>query len=217
MAKTLANKILRNSSVIRINKSLVKVPKLTAGKRKKADIKKSLSKKNDGNIPTSALINILIKNAVENAKKNKKEREIISEENKAYTSIKEENAQNIGGYGTVSKSYGITPHSSYIDYGKLFSYLGKFRARSPYQSLNDSNQQNKGENGFALASSETMDKAARHIKYLRSSSREFGVGAGGIDALSMVPMGDMSAGEWAEFKLWFQLDKVAYYLKRKIA
>ena len=68
-----------------------------------------------------------------------------------------------------------------------------------------------------MASSETMDEAARHIKYLRSSSREFGVGAGGIDAMSMVPMGGMNSAEWEEFKMWFQLDKVAYYLKRKIA
>ncbi|MBI2655487.1 hypothetical protein HYX06_03630 [Candidatus Woesearchaeota archaeon] len=217
MDKTQADKILRNSSVIKLNKSLVKVPKLTAIKRKKSNIKKTLSKKNEGDIPTSALINILIKNAVENEKNNKKEKKIISEEGKAYALIKDENAQSIGGYGTIPKSYGISANSSYIDYEKLFSYLGKFRAKSPYQSLNNSNPQNNGDDGFALASGEIMDKAARHIKYLRSSSREFGVGAGGIDAMSMVPMGDMSAAEWAEFKLWFQLDKVAYYLKRKIA
>ena len=34
--------------------------------------------------------------------------------------------------------------------------------------------------------------------------------------MSMVPMGGMNSAEWEEFKMWFQLDKVAYYLKRKM-
>ena len=206
--KTLADK-LKGYSKIKLKKAVVKVPKLKVKRKKIGN-----SRIND-KIPTSSVINILIKAAVEKEKREKKEK--VVEKEKSYKILKDEKPAGHGGYGTVAKSYGTSPRTSYVDYEKLFSYLGKFRAKGAYQSLNGSNSQNNGDKGFALISSETMDKATRHIKYLRLPGREFGVGAGGIDSISLVPMGGMDSAEWEEFKLWFQLDKVAYYLKRKMA
>ena len=207
----MAERISSSISRVKIKKTSVKVPKLKVKKEK------SIKPKKEDSFPISSIVNILIKSAIDKTKKERKEK-VAVDEDKSYILKKGERELVVnGGYGTVSKGYGNAPNSSYVDYGKLFSYLGKFRAKGAYQSLNGSNLQNNGNNGFALASSETMDKATRHIKYLRPSGREFGVGAGGIDSISLVPMGGMDAAEWEEFKLWFQLDKVAYYLKRKMA
>ena len=101
--KTLADRILR----VKIKKAAVKIPKL----RVKA--KKLVKAKKDDNFPVSSIISILIKAAVENAKRGKKEKVAI-EEHKSYSLFKEDNELKFnGGYGTVSKSYGASPHTSY--------------------------------------------------------------------------------------------------------
>ena len=206
---TLADKVGKNFVKIALKRYSVKVPSIKIGK-----IKPKKQMQSD-KIAVSALVNILIRNALEKVKREKEKKPAVGDGK--YKLLKEGNFHVQGGYGAVSRSYPSLIHTPYVDYGKLFSYLGKFKAKGAYQSLNGSNSQNNGGNGFALASSETMDKATRHIKYLRPTGREFGVGAGGIDSISLVPMGGMDSSEWEEFKLWFQLDKVAYYLKRKMA
>ena len=119
-----------------------------------------------------------------------------------------------GGYGAVSKSYGMSPHSSYVDYEKIFSYLGKFRANGAYDSFEGRDSPGNGKT-FS-ASAETRDNTVKHIKYFSAPGREFGRGEG-ADLTSLVPIAGMNSGEWEDFKLWFQLEKVAYALKRKIA
>ena len=208
---TLAERVMRNFSRIKIKKASIRVPKLRVRKQNIPMPKKTET-------PISSIVRIIIKNAEEEAKKIvKEESDNESDDDTSVISPKDEKSQAIGGYGTISRNYGAAPQKSYVDYDKIFSYLGKFRANGAYKPLNDSNSQNNGDKGFSLISSETMDQGTRHIKYLRPSTREFGVGAGGIDAMSMVPIGGMDSAEWEEFKLWFQLDKVAYYLKRKMA
>ena len=208
---TLVEKVLKHFSKVKIKRAEVKIPEIkTLNKNQK---NKSIKPNFDSKVPISSIINLMIKAALEEAKLSRKEKK--EPEKKSYNQVKEE--PNVaGGYGAV-KSYTSGVVSSYTDYAKIFSYLGRFRARSAYQSMNDSNSQISGDKGFSVASAETMDKAAKHIRYFRQPGREFGVGAGAFDLLSLVPMGGMDAAEWTEFKLGFQLDQVMYYLKRKTA
>ena len=207
----LMDKVKQDFLKVKVGKSRIKVPRLKiTPKKQRAKAQKPSSK-----IPISTLINIMIKNSIENARKEAKEKS-PAQIGKIYSIIKDNKDENIGGYGTASRNYGGI-QASYVDYEKIFSHVGKFRAHGMYQSFANSDGQNNAEKGFTMASVETMDKAAAHIKYFRPSGREFGVGAGGIDSMSMVPMGGMDVAEWQEFKMWFLLDKVAYYLKRKTA
>ncbi len=207
----LVKKVRTDYSKVKLGKTKVKVPKLNiAQKKQKIRVKKSSSQ-----IPVSVLINILINNSVENIKREAKEKS-SEQTDKSYSIIKDNKDENIGGYGTSSKNYGGI-QASYADYEKIFNHVGKFRAYGMYKSFANPDGQTNAEKGFSMASAETMDKAASHIKYFRLSGREFGVGAGGYDTMSMVPMGGMDIAEWQEFKMWFLLDKVAYYLKRKTA
>ncbi|HLC61850.1 MAG TPA: hypothetical protein VJI52_02435 [Candidatus Nanoarchaeia archaeon] len=208
---TLAEKIRKDFSKVKIIKSRIKVPRLKITSKKQ----RAKAQKPSSQIPISTLINIFIRNSIETARKEAKEKS-PAQTGKVYSIIKDNKDENIGGYGTVSKNYGGI-QTSYVDYEKIFSHVGKFRAHGMYQSFANSDGQNNAEKGFSMASVETMDKAAAHIKYFRHGGREFGVGAGGYDTMSMVPMGGMDIAEWQEFKMWFLLDKVAYYLKRKTA
>ena len=207
----LAEKVRIDCSEINFGKAKIKVPKLgIAPKKQRIKAKKASSQ-----IPISTLINILIKNSIENAKMESKEKPQLQKD-KNYRIIKGHKDENIGGYGTVSKNYGGI-QASYVDYEKIFSHVGKFKARGMYESFANSDGQISAEKEFSLASVETMDKAAVCIKYLRPSGREFGIAGSGIDVVGNVPIAGMDGAEWAEFKMWFLLDKVAYYLKRKTA
>ena len=230
MEKTLASKVSNDFSMKGRGKSAVKVPKLKARERKAVDniptsfiinllIKNSVEnakneKKKDGSIPTSLIINLLIKNSVENAKKEKKKEIKLSfAEDRPYTLLKEDKEQNIGGYGTIPKNYGLTPHTSYVDYGKLFSYLGKFKSQSPYENTADPLETlNKAtESGsFTLADKDSMDKIGRFDKYMKSP-----VTAIQTMALSLVPIAGLSSGEWEEIKNLMRFDPVMYTLKSK--
>ncbi|MBI2558893.1 hypothetical protein HYW20_06225 [Candidatus Woesearchaeota archaeon] len=199
MKKTLGDRVIKNFSKVKLRKASVRVPRLNV---KKANAAKS---KSDDRIPISSIINILIKSAAEKAKKERKER---AHEDKSYKLAKEE-LPSAGGYGSVSKSYGISPHSSYVDYKKLFSYLGKFRAKSAYEDVGDTpvNASNE-ENAFALIGIETMDKGARYVKYFFPKGADFHA-----TLTSLVPIAGMSSSEWEQFKLWMKVDPVMYALK----
>ena len=73
-----------------------------------------------------------------------------------------------GGYGTVSKHYGISPVVKYTDYNKIWGHLGSFRTYNMYgnndESPNEIAMQN-GESSRQMVSMETIDKAAKHFKY----------------------------------------------------
>ncbi|MBI2650574.1 hypothetical protein HYX04_04635 [Candidatus Woesearchaeota archaeon] len=203
--KTLADRISKNFSKVKLKKAAVKVPKLKARKNKAAGLK------SDDRIPVSSIINILIKAAVEKAKTEKKEKAV--EHDKSYKLIKEEKAADIGGYGAVSKGYGSASHASYIDYGKLFSYLGKFKSQSAYENMgNPLEALNKAtESGsFVLADKDSMDKIGRYDKYMRSP-----VMAIQTMALSLVPVAGLSSAEWEEIKNLMRFDSVMYTLKSK--
>lgn len=199
--KTLAD-VVRRFSKIKLKKANVKVPKLRVRKEDNSKTTK------DNKVSIPSIINILIKSAVENAKKERKKK-IAAEEDKSYSLVKDNKEAKFNrDYDTVSKDYGNESHASYIDYGKLFSYLGKFRAQSAYENMGNHLElsDKPAESGsFALIDKETMDKGTRHVKYF----------AGGYDlnTLSLVPVAGMSSSEWEQFKLWMKLDPVIYRLK----
>src|SRR3989338_6596071 len=209
--KTLAEKVKMDFSKIKVGKSRIKVQKLKITSKKQ----RAKAQKPSPQVPISTLVNIFIRNSIETAREEAKEKP-PAQTVKIYSIIKDNKEENIGGYGTVSKNYGGI-QASYVDYEKIFSHVGKFKAQGMYQPFANSDGQNNAEKGFSMASADTIDKAAAHIKYFRHGGREFGVGAGVYDTMSMVPMGGMDVAEWQEFKMWFLLDKVAYYLKRKTA
>lgn len=202
---TLADRITTGFSKIKLKKASVKVPRLRIRKNKAAKLK------GDDKIPVSSIINILIKAAVEKAKREKKEKAAV--EDKSYKLVKEENAANIGGYGTASKSYGTSPHASYVDYEKLFSYLGKFKSKSAYENMgNPLEALNKAAEGgsFVLADKDSMDKIGRFEKYSKPQVMDTP-----IIALSLVPVAGLSSGEWEEIKNLMRFDPVMYTLKSK--
>lgn len=211
---TLADKVVRNFSKVKLKKASVKVPKVK--NIKKQNTKKSanqafLSNLNDEKIPTSSIIKALIEAAfedVKNTKKTAKPTFFSGEEGKSYTILKEDKDKNIGGYGAVSKVYGIIPNTSYVDYGRLFSHLGKFRAKSAYENMAEHVEalNNAAESGsFVLADRETIDKGKFYVRYAHSKIP--------IDKTSLVPIAGMNSAEWEEFKLFMRLDTAMYLLK----
>lgn len=201
-AITLAEKVKRDFSKIKLKRTFVKVPKLKARKKNIGKAEK------DDKIPVSTIVNILIKNALENARKEKKP----AVESKKYK-IKEDMPDIIGGYGTASKGYGASVHAFYVDYGKLFSYLGKFKSQSPYENMAEhlSALNKSSESGrFVLADREAMDRIGRFDKYMKSP-----VMAIQTMALSLVPIAGLSSAEWEEIKMLMKFDSVLYNLKTK--
>lgn len=203
MTKTLADRV-RNFSRIKLKKATIKVPKLRIRKNKVTKLKKD-------EVPTSSIINILIKTAVEKAKREKKEKAV--EEESSYKLLKDDKEPIFnGGYGTVSKGYGTVSHSSYIDYGKIFNYLGKFKSQGMYENMAEHvGALNKStESGsFTLIEKETMEKGARYVRYMIPQTVDFI----NLASTSLVPMAGMSSSEWEQFKLWMKLDPVMYRLK----
>ena len=203
---TLAERISKNYSKVKLGKTSVKVPKL---KVRKLNASKQ---KNDEPFPNSSIINILIKGAAEKARIDKREKNLV-ENNKRYNLLKDDKLVAYGGYGSVSKGYGNVPHTSYVDYGKLFSYLGKFKAKSAYENMgNHFETLNKStESGsFVLADRDSMDKIGRFDKYIRNPEMAIQT-----MALSLVPIAGLSSAEWEEIKNLMRFDPVTYTLKSK--
>ena len=230
--KTLIDLVM-DFSTVEIKRASIKVPKLKNEKNAKKTAKQFfLQKVKEDKIPTSHLINILIKNAIDEVKKNRNTKKTVVERERAsvlarnslpffssgeedndYNKLKEERPLVIhGGYGTISRGYGTAPHTSYVDYGKLFSYLGKFKAQSPYENMAEHlgafNKSTEG-GSFTLADREIMDKGARHIRYFATGQD--------INVTSLAPIAVMSSAEWEQFKLWMKLDPVMYRLKTSIS
>lgn len=204
MGTTLTDRISRNFPEINLKKASVKAPKL------KVRSDKALKQKKEDRTTISSIVNILIKSAVEKAGREKKEKHTF-EEDEGYAilkeDLKEDKSMNFGGYGASSKGYGSTPGASYADYNKLFSYLGKFRAKSAYEGMDNAEKTGMMPDSgkFSLVDSETMDKGVRHVRYFTPGNE--------LNILSLVPIAGMNSGEWEQFKLWMKLDPVMYRLK----
>ncbi|MBI4452814.1 hypothetical protein HY637_05260 [Candidatus Woesearchaeota archaeon] len=208
MSATLLEKVKRNFEEVRLNKIIVKVPKIRI---KQKQLKKPIAPKKEEKTPLSALVRILIKNALENAKKQRNAARQSA--NIKYRILEGENDAP-GGYGSVSRIYGISPAKSYVDYEKLFSYLGQFRAKGSYYS----DQHTKAlssvieSKSFELVSREALDKGARYVKYFFPKAADFH-----LNLTSLVPVAGMNSADWEQFKLMMILDPVMYALKSKSA
>src|SRR3989338_2703026 len=208
MSKTPTIEAIAAGSIkIKLGKASIKIPKLKISK-------KALPQKKEDQVPISTLINILLKTAIEKTKVEK--RKNIKEGGKNYRIIMPEAPFTTeGGYGTVSKSYGSSPKKSYVDYEKIFSYLGKFRSKSAYEdvaghlgSLNKATESGS----FVLADRESMDKIAKFEKYFKTPMMDMP-----IMALSLVPVAGLSSAEWEEIKMMMKFDPIIYGLKTRIA
>ena len=208
---TLAEKVKNGFSNVRLKKAIVKVPGIKAKKPKQAKFHKELTK--DVEIPTSLLVRILIRNALENAQRERKEAKQQAQNIKYKNIITEKDFPAVG-YGAASRFYGAKAKSSYVDYEKLFSYLGNFKAKgssysdAPAEALNSSIESKS----FELVGREAMDKGARYAKYFFPKVADFH-----SNLTSLVPVAGMSSAEWEQFKLMMLLDPVMYSLKSKIA
>ena len=187
---------------VRLKKVAVTVPKLNV-----RAIKAKPQKANN-DMPISSIVSILLTTAVEKAKKERKEKHI--EEEKSYNLLKDDrNTIFNGGYGTAPKGYGMSPRTSYVDYGKLFSHLGIFRAKQPYEDMAEHlghNNKALDDRGFVLVSSETMEKGKFYIRYFNSKVP--------IAKNSLVPLAPgMNSKEWEELIWFMRLDTAMYLLK----
>ncbi|MBI2208201.1 hypothetical protein HYU50_01795 [Candidatus Woesearchaeota archaeon] len=134
--------------------------------------KKKLKRKTDRLSFGLSISNIIINSSIKMAKQSKTE--TVKKEKDFDGNIGEKTWDKNGviangGYGTISKHYGISPVVKYLDYNKLFSYLGAFRAKSMYEGLEsnsiDWTANNGDESTRQMVGKETMEKAAKHFKY----------------------------------------------------
>lgn len=200
---TLADRLIIFSKV-KVKKDAVKVPKL----RVKPKVRAQKIKDNGVSIPS--IVNMLLKAAVEKAKKEKKKS--VVQEGKSYKLLKDEKDFS-GGYGSVSKAYGTSPGVSYANYEKLFSYLGSFRAKQPYENTADHlGAMNKAadSSSFSLVDSETLQKGGWFVKYCAHPGRfDIYTALGSL----VSPTASMNSSEWEKFKLLMMMDKAMYALK----
>ena len=185
----------------------IKVPKLEA-RSKKSSIKE---KKPSAIKQHVTDINSILDNVLRNIGNTqnigeKAEKEAKSDEVK----VIEEKEESHGGYGTSRRSaYAAGAVSSYTDYGKLFSYLGAFKANSGQNIENAADMMNRAlneGNKFFFLDTETIDMGVKHIKY-------FNMGLKLSGDMSAVPMGGVNSKDWEMFKLWSKIDPVMYNLK----
>src|SRR3989338_4588527 len=202
---TLAEKVKKFSKV-RLGKFAVRVPEIKP-KKTKAKPKKA----QEDRLSASAIVRIIIKNALEEAKRKKDE--IKKKPTNLKYAVLQEQTDIPGGYGSASISYGFSHKLPYVSYKKLFSYLGQFRAKNPYESEIPTEALNilTESRSFELVSREAMDKGARHVKYFFPKAADFHV-----NLTSLVPVAGISSSEWEQFKLMMQLDPVMYALKSRI-
>ena len=198
-AITLSDKVRIDYSKVELKKTKVMVPRLK--------IQKIKTRKND-NIPVSVIVNILIRAALEKSKREKENKPVP--EDRKYRLTNDDPKDVPGGYGTAPKHYGISPITPYIDYGKLFGYLGKFKAKNAYDS--DIPMQSLGSlvepRSLELVDRASMDKGVRYVKYFFPHAADFYV-----NLASLVPVAGMNSAEWEQFKLMMQLDPVMFKLK----
>src|SRR3989344_1299008 len=207
MQSTLAEKIERHSENVSFKRFLVKIPKLRVRKGGKQPRKKN--PKSRPEISTSAIIRILLKAAAE-GKKDGKEKKNDSPNSLQYNTPRDdrpilENA----GYGTISRAYGGMIKTPYVDYGKLFSYLGDFRSKNAFEDIEGSptqlaNKVMERGNRFYFIDREVIDSGVRNLKYFIP-----GEIMGDIHA---VPVG-INSTDWEKFKLWQKIDPVMFNLK----
>src|SRR3989344_6491112 len=127
---TQEEKDIATADSVKLKAESVKVPSLDS----KTSLRKSEAKKQPGFVSKQTSVSLqqilsLMFN-LKDAEKDEKPKEHAESEQEPIKDIEEKSEPSSGGNGSAQKSYEALPESSYTDYSKLFSYLGKFRANS---------------------------------------------------------------------------------------
>jgi len=134
---------------------------------RKSPLKRKISNRSKNTLKFS-LSSILISSALKEV--SDQDGKIDDSEKESWEAPKDEPKIEHGGYGTVSKDYGLSGTAKYTDYSKLWSHLGSFKTQNMYADTESSNQiaMNNGESTREAVSTETIEKAAKHFKYFVS-------------------------------------------------
>jgi len=149
-----------------------------------------------------SISSILINQPINEIKSNEEEK---SEEEKSEETIeeepedKEETIAN-GGYGTISKTYGIVPTVKYVNYDKVWGHLGTFRAQNMYEKPMDGVfSQSESKSTGVLVDNRVIEKAERHFKY-------FVLGDVMGDIGYVPPVGaNIDSKDWEKYRLMTQM------------
>lgn len=208
MPDTLTEKIEGNFDKVKLKRVAVAVPGIDARKLKRS-IKKIQHRKRH-EIPTSVLVNIILKAAAEKKKEESKKKE---ENFRQYVVVNERRPLLVNaGYGTLSKRYGSLIKTPYIDYGRLFSYLGNFRSKNAFEDFAETptqltNRVLEQGNKFYFIDKEVIDTGVKTMKYFTPGAI--------TGEVHVVPVG-VNSTDWEQFKLWQKIDPVMFNLKMNI-
>ena len=180
----------------------------TSKRYKKQKKTKQIKKKTSIiSIPTAKLLKELWKDLIEDSK------EIKIEEKEEEFDIKDvkEKETISGGYGSAPKSVGYEiSTTNYVNYDKIWGHIGKLQSKSAYQESNV-NISISNESSREIVSSETIDKAARHIKYF--------VRGDIIGDIGFIPPSGIDSQDWEKYRVMSMMSiyRPLLALKRSIA
>jgi len=184
------------------NKSIEIITNNSFVSMRSKQIKRKTNSHNFAFLISSILLNPSINKPKASKTKQVKTEKKLSENIGGKTEDWEESITN-GGYGTVSKHYGISPSVKYADYNKLFGYLGSFRAMSMYEDfyadMASTPDASGNESSREMVSKETMEKAAKYFKYFVTGDILGDIGF-------IPPFGaNISPKEWEKYRLMSQM------------
>jgi len=167
-------------------------------KKNNKKIVKNISKNNKRFSISSILINQSI-NEIKNNEEEKSEEEEPEETIEEEPQDKEETITN-GGYGTISKHYGMSPTVKYVNYEKIWGHLGNFRSQSMYEKPMDGVfSQSESKSTGVLVDNRVIEKAERHFKY-------FVLGDVVGDIGYVPPVGaNIDSKDWEKYRLMTQM------------
>jgi hypothetical protein len=116
-----------------------------------------------------------------------------------------------GGYGTVSKHYGMSRNVNYADYSKIWNHLGSFTAYNLDHDIEKPNEivMKNGESSRQMVSMEVVEKSARHFKYFILGDVVGGIGF-------VPPVGaNIDSKDWEKYRLMSMMSVYQPLLKLK--
>ena len=161
------------------------------------------------NSPISiVLINSAIKEITSEDKEGTSEKEDLEETTGDVSEDKNKIIIN-GGYGTVSKHYGISQVVKYTNYSRIWSHLGTFRAKSMYENSENSNEiaMGNGESTREMISRRTLERAARIFKYFMrpAATLEAHPDMYTVVGLAPPPGANIDSKEWEKYLLMMKM------------
>jgi len=142
-------------------------------------------------------------------KTSEKESEEIDLEETAEEEPEEKKEVNInGGYGTISKHYGMSSTVNYVNYDKIWSHLGTFRAYNIFENDKNSNEiaMKNGESSREMISERTLDVGARNFKYVANMNVNNTVQDMMTVTNLVVPFGaNISSKDWEKYTLMMKM------------